>query len=136
MKNQNEKIIIEVGMGATEYLWSDREAYEVTKVVNQNDVFIRRYDVKNIGAGFGDNNWELISNEKNHEQEVVYRYNKWYKKNVITKEMVEKCIKEDGYWIPTTDKEYETVMNKGQVIRYTPINIKFGYADYYYDFSL
>ena len=133
-ENQNEIPKIEVGMGATEYLYSDRNAYEVVKVINQKDVIIRKYDHKNIGAGYGDNTWELISNPNNQEIEVVYRYGSWNIKNVITKENYEKKLAEDGY-VLVSNKEYNDIMEKGKAIRYTKIKLVFGYADYYYDFE-
>lgn len=108
MEGQNEIPTIEVGMGVTEYLWSDREAYEVTKVINQKDVFIRRYEARNIGAGFGDNSWELISDPDGYETEVVFRYGAWY------------------------EKYYDKYENK---FKYNKRKLKFGVADYYYDFE-
>lgn len=134
MENQKEIPEIKVGMGVTEYLWSDRNAYEVTKVVNQKNVFIRRYDVKNVGKGFGDNSWELISDETNPEQEVVFRYGKWYFKYTITKESYDRCMKEDGYCL-ISDKEYNDIIKKGFSNRYSEAKITFGNADYYYDFE-
>lgn len=37
-----------VGMGATEYLWSDRHAYEVVEVIDDKHVVVRRCDAKRI----------------------------------------------------------------------------------------
>lgn len=135
MENQNEIPEIKVGMGVTEYLWSDRNAYEVTKVVNQKDVFIRRYDVKNVGAGFGDNTWELISNPDGYEKEVVFRYGNWYEKISYTKEGLDKMEKEDGcIWL--SDDIVNEVREKGVAYRYNKMNkLVFGYADYYYDYE-
>lgn len=131
-KDANE---IVVGMGVTEYLWSDRNAYEVTKVVNQKDVFIRKYDVKNIGAGYGDNSWELISNPNGYEMEVVFRYGNWYRKIVYTQEGLNKMKEEDGcIWL--SDDIVKEVENKGICVRYSKMNkLRFGVADYYYDFE-
>lgn len=134
-ENQKDIPTIEVGMGVTEYLWSDRNAYEVTKVINQKDVFIRRYDVKNIGSGYGDNTWKLISNPNATEREVVYRYNNWYEKLVYTKELMEKMEKQDGIvWL--SEDIVKDIKEKGQAIRYNKMNkLRFGVADYYYDFE-
>ena len=134
-ENQKDIPTIEVGMGVTEYLWSDRNAYEVTKVINQKDVFIRRYDAKNIGSGFGDNTWELISNPNAKEREIVYRYNNWYEKLVYTKELMDKMEKQDGIvWL--SEDIVKDIKEKGQAIRYNKMNkLRFGVADYYYDFE-
>ena len=133
-ENQNDIPEITVGMGVTEYMWSDRNAYEVTKVVNQKDVFIRRYEAKNVGSGYGDNTWELISNPDGAEIEVVYRYGSWYRKDVATKEWYDKRMKEDGYCLIGTDREKE-ILEKGVSVRYDKMKLRFGVADYYYDFE-
>lgn len=133
-ENQKEIPNIEVGMGVTEYLWSDRHAYEVTKVVNQKDVFIRRYDVKHIGE-YGNDEWELISNENNKEMEVVYRYGNWYLKIIYTTESLNKMKENDGcIWL--SDDIVNEVNEKGIAYRYEKMNkLRFGVADYYYDFE-
>lgn len=134
-ENQKDIPEIYVGMGVTEYLWSDRHAYEVTKVINQKDVFIRQYDVKNVGAGFGDNTWELISNPDGWEIEIVYRYGGWYRKDTYTKEGIEKFEKENGY-ILIDQKVYDKAMKDGVAVKYEKMNkLRFGVADYYYDFE-
>ena len=58
----------EVGMGVTEYCWSDRHAYEITEVIDDRHIIIRRLDYKRI-----DNNgmsecqdYEYTSNPDNH----------------------------------------------------------------------
>lgn len=133
-ENQKEIPTIEVGMGVTEYLWSDRHAYEVTRVVNQKDVFIREYDVKHNGS-YGNDDWELISNPERKEQEIVYRYGNWYKKITITKELIEKRKQEDGFYLDTFGV-YDEVMEKGFKVVYSKTNkLRFGVADYYYDWS-
>lgn len=131
---EKENKTIKVGMGVTEHFWSDRHAYEVTRVVNQKHVFIREYDVKNIGQGFGDNTWELISNPNNPEHEIVFRYGNWYRVLTYTKESVDKCIKEDGY-ILLDQKTLDEVNKKGIAHKYNKANLSFGTADYYYDYE-
>ena len=109
MENQKDIPEIVEGMGVTEYLYSDRHAYEVTKVVNQKDVFIRRYDVRNKGGCYGCDDWELISNPDGYEMEVVYRYGNWYQ------------------------KYFDKFENKKKKKK---IKLRFGVADYYYDWTL
>lgn len=106
-ENQKDIPTIYVGMGVTEYFWSDRNAYEVTKVINQKDVFIRKYDAKHIGP-YGNDEWELISNKNNKEIEVVYRYGNWY---------------------------YKMLNPYNNKTEYQKAKLRFGVADYYYDFE-
>ena len=108
MENQEEIPPIEVGMKVTEYLYTDRYVYEVTKVVNQKKVFIRKMDAKNLDGVYGSDNWELVSNPNRAEHEIVYRYNNWYMK---------------------IDEWGQTTYNKMNKLR-------FGCADYYYDWEM
>lgn len=98
---------IEVGTGVTEYLYSDRNAYEVTRIIDQKHVYIREYDVKPAGEPMS-NNWDLISNPNNIEIEVKFRYKNWHK--VFRDE-------------------------KGKITGYRKMNLSFGRADYYYDYE-
>jgi hypothetical protein len=57
----------EVGMGATECLWSDREPYEVIAVKDDRHITVRRLDYKRVdhnGYG-GQQEYEYFSNENN-----------------------------------------------------------------------
>ena len=92
---------IKVGTGATEYSWSDRQAYEVIKVYDQKHVVIRKYDHKLKGEAYS-NDWELISNEENPEIELVFRYDAWYSMTTWTQEDVDKIIARDGYFLDRT----------------------------------
>lgn len=98
---------IKVGTGMTEYFWSDRHPYEVIDVINQKHVFVRALDYKKADEVAYSNHWELFSNDKNPLIEMVYRYNKWCKV----------YEKKDG------SKYYDKV------------NVSFGVAEYYYDYS-
>lgn len=97
---------IEVGTGMTKYSWSDRHAYEVVEVKNQQNVFVREYDAKGVGVPMS-NEWELISNPNNPVHELKFRYNHWY-------------------WVHTN--------RDGKKI-YEKANVSFGVADYYYDYE-
>lgn len=96
---------IEVGTGMTEYYWSDRRAFEVVKVVNQNNVFVREFDHKAVGEPMS-NEWELVSNPNNPIKELK---------------------KMDGAW--------NWVVQTGYGKTYTKANISFGIAEYYYDYE-
>ena len=98
---------IEVGTGVTEYHYSDRTPYEVTKVIDQKHVFIRQYKAIGVGEPMS-NTWALFSDPNNPEIEIKFRYNYWYQ--VLGK-----------------DKTGKT--------RYERMNLSFGRAEKYYDYS-
>ena len=103
MENSMYTDEIKVGTGVTHYLWSDRHAYEVVKVIDQKHLYIRKYDHKCVGGPYS-NDWELISNSNNDVQYVTKRGKYWY----------------------FSDKERN---------RHQRVNLSFGVADYYYDYS-
>lgn len=139
-RNYNHRDI-EVGDDLTEYMWSDRRCYYVTKVINQKHIFVKSYQVcadHSKQGGMGHQNWlyfkttkqmneylnecidkGLINSTKydvenvkeNGEVELVYRYGHWY-------------VKQE-YW-------YDVKLEKP---RYNKINISFGVKDYYYDWE-
>ena len=119
---------IEVGTGMTEYSWSDREAYEVVEVVNQNHVYVRKLDHKAIGEPMS-NEWELISNPNNKVRELKFRYGSWnWVKNWI-KEDLKNCIMFPAH------KVYDELMKTGKAKEYSKANVSFGVAEYYYDYE-
>ena len=133
MQEQAKSASPKVGLGVTEYMWSDRNAYEIIKVEDDKHFTMRRYSVKHNGC-FGSQDWELISDESNPTYDMVYRYNKWYQKITYTKESVSNAEKEDGYVLLDQDI-YDRVMKNGIAHKYIERNIVIGVADYYYDFE-
>jgi len=139
---------IEVGTGITEYLWSDTHAYEVTKVINQNNFYARKYDRKLIGGCYS-NEWQLISNENNPEFEVVKRNNIWYKVTRHSKEHFLKIAYEMRenfgneevaykYFLcmsGLTPKQKEKIEAGKEVKQYTKFNISIGKAQEYFDYE-
>ena len=57
--------MIEVGMGASGTYWTDRDPYEVVRVVSDKTVDIRELDVQITGGDWIDPEYTLHSNEKN-----------------------------------------------------------------------
>lgn len=59
----------EVGMGVTETLWSDREPYEITEVMDDRHIKIRRMRYKRIdNNGFSEcQEYEYMSNPDGYE---------------------------------------------------------------------
>ena len=127
---------IQVGDDITEYLWSDRHCYYVTRVVDQKHIFVKPYEVcadHDKEGGMGHQNWlyfktcremheylnkyyperqqNLDDIKENGEIELVFRYGHWYTKQ--------------DYW-------YDVKLEKP---RYNKINISIGVKDYYYDWE-
>lgn len=122
---------IEVGTGVTEFGWSDRDAYEVVKVVDQNHVFVREYDHIHVGDGQMDNNWKLVSNESNPIRELKKRYGFWNWVDTITKDSIKNIILLDD----KTAKVIKELETKAEAKIYRKANISFGIADYHYDYE-
>lgn len=106
MENDKTNVEIKVGTMMTEYLYSDRNVYEVIEVKNQKCVKVRQMSARHKVA-FSNDNVELYSDKNNRVKELVYRYNNWYEKYV----------------------DYS-----GKVC-YDKVKVVFGRADYYYDFE-
>lgn len=142
---------IKVGTGMTKYFYSDREPYEVTKVIDQQHVFVRKLDHKHVGNGEMDNNWELISNPNNPETELQLRNGVWMEVKHITKQsLLENAIKSakgneravNSYYnyvvcmLHLTEKQKEKIENGGLVNKFQKFgNVSFGVAEYYYDYE-
>lgn len=147
---------IKVGTYVTEYLWSDRHAYEVTKVIDQEHVTIRRLDAKRIDKnGMSEcQDYQYISNENNASFDLEFRRGKWYIVRTFNKEEMLKEVEKrfanksnDCYdkekelmWLlhgsNFTEKQYEKFNNGGSIKKYYEHNnISFGVADEYYDYS-
>lgn len=134
MENATEPII-EVGMGVTEYLYSDRHPYEVTKVIDQKHIEIRGLDHVADGEPMS-NEWKLVSNENNPVISLCKRGNTWYTKTVCTREDIEQH-KDDihfGLWL-AMNFDYDRIMAKGKQTKYNKMNIRVGSADYYFDYE-
>lgn len=144
---------IEVGTGMTKYFWSDREAYEVVRVINQKHIFVRQYDYKGVGEHMS-NTWELISNEQNPLIEMKFRYGHWYEVSRCKYENAHnRAIQmvEDGtcktyqsalnYVLYLnnvhfeTEEEVEMFKNGKEYVNYNKVNVSFGTAEYYYDYE-
>lgn len=130
---------IAVGMGVTEYHYSDRTAYEVVAVKDQKHITIRRLDHKHVGDGCMDNNWELISNTENPEIEVVKRGNNWYTFTTLTAEDVadfDDWSIDNKIWLWChSGLSLDTIREKGKQTKYHKMNIRVGRAEYYYDYE-
>jgi hypothetical protein len=120
---------IEKGTLLTEYLYSDKHAYEVVEVLNQKHVKVRKLDpIKKKGSDNYDNEWTLISNPKKPIRELKFRYGKWNWVRKFTKESIN-----DLLFIP--EKIAKDLQTKDTSIQYSPTNVSFGIGEYYYDYT-
>lgn len=142
---------IEIGTGMTQYYYSDRHAYEVVKVIDQTNVFVREYDHKLKGEAFS-NSWELVSNENNPVIELKLRNGVWMrvleysKQNWLEQaqeELKRGSVKTVEAWYDyckcmsgLTPKEKEKI-EAGKIVKKLRKfgNISFGVAEYYYDYE-
>lgn len=132
---------IKVGTGMTEYLYSDRHAYEVTEVTDQKHIKVRKYDTELVGEAYS-NDWKLISNPENPEYELVKRGNYWYSVQTATLEdleIVEQKRTEETMnltlWFIHNGFDPEKIRKNGSQKKYHKWNVSFGVADYYYDYE-
>lgn len=107
-ENQPYNDEIKVGTLLTRFDYSDRHPFEVIQVNSQKDIIVRELNHKKADDTPMSNNWEVFSDVSMPTCNYVYRYGHWYEK----------------YISRTTKKPY-----------YSKVNISFGYADYYYDYS-
>lgn len=138
---------IKEGMDITMYLWSDRNCYFVTEVIDQKHIKVRQYHViadHDKEGGMGHQNWLYFKTVKeaneylkahgfsgydesieDSDEEWVYRYNKWQRAYTLTKENY--C----------SDRELKSLEKKGYYMRYCDLsgNVSFGVRDYHYDWE-
>lgn len=128
---------ITVGMGVTEFFWSDRHAYEVTKVIDQKHIYIRELKHIHVGDCHMDNNWRLESDPTRPEILVVKRGKYWYTTATVTKEDLEEIDKDidKQLWLCHWGFDREMIEKNGKQTKYHKKNIVIGYADYYYDYE-
>jgi hypothetical protein len=96
----------QVGMGATEFLWTDRRPWRVVEVVKENkEVKIAYINAVRIDKnGMSEEQEYDYSNHSDHTITLVRRGNSWRTWNELHQQ-------------------------------WCKMNIKFGYAEQYYDFS-
>ena len=135
-----------VGEGATVLGWTDRHAYTVTSVSEDNmSCKIRKCKAIRIDSNgiseIQDYTYEEV--ETNPEIELVYRNGAWRHVNkqiVYTKDWAEKSIyekKEAGVWGPKSEEIWPVLIEGITKIKkvFSKINIVFGVRNEYYDYS-
>lgn len=143
-----------VGDYATEYLWSDRHAYEVVEVKDQKHIKIRRLDAKNKAAY--DNDWIYTSNPNNPTKDLeltkygwkAVRYmdlDEWNRILIRVAEHIKKDAENYDDLVLSfakfeanihDDKKLEKILAGKRVkVSSEKINISFGIADEYFDWE-
>ena len=130
---------ITVGMGVTEFFWSDRHAYEVTQVIDQKHIAIRELKHIHVGDGCMDNNWELVSDEARPEIPLVKRGKYWYTTATLTKEEMDEIYATNNVdmmlWMCHAGFDKDVINKNGKQTKYHRRNIVVGYAEYYFDYE-
>lgn len=150
---------IQVGDDITSYSYSDRSCYYITKVIDQQHIFVKEYSIcANLdkACGMGHQDWLCFKTHKEivdyltskgldityneecepiEEEWKIYR-GKWCR---VTRWKLEEIRNENNEFIMIpnfTAKEYAKLENGKEVVKYMPINnISFGVRDYYYDWE-
>ena len=141
---------IKVGTGVTEVLYTDRHAYEVTAVKDQNHFTIRRMKAIATGESMS-NTWKLESDNTQPTYDIERISGVFYKVSYLTKEKVmeraEEMLKKD--FVPNTpiekaidfvtmyltDKQKERVLSGKQVKLKSKMNLAIGIQQEYYDYE-
>lgn len=145
---------IKVGTHCTIYYWSDRHAYEVIEVKSQENVVIRRLKaIRTDNFGMSDaQDYRYESNPNAKAEEIKLTKNGWREVEYYTKANFEKCLEnsrkdcntEEGakHWAEfifkreLTDKQFEKMMAGKDITKLgQKVNISFGVADEYFDYS-
>lgn len=71
MESRHGAIVPEVGMGVTEYCWSDRHAYEIVEVIDARHIIIRKLSAKLVGDYY-DQDYEYASDPNGRCLKLFY----------------------------------------------------------------
>lgn len=142
MENHDFTDEIKVGTGMTEYLYTDREPYEVIAVKDQKHVTVRRMDHRCVGGAYS-NDWELISNENMPVYEMTKRGKYWYFTVEISADIldeIENCTDanekfELSLFLAHNEVDPAVLRERGKITKYHRANVSFGRAEYHYDYE-
>lgn len=143
------------GTPCTIYDYSDRHAYEVVKVESQDHIYIRQLKaIRTDNWGMSDaQNYRYESDESKRLEEIKLTNNGWRSVDRYDLNRWERCLAtaredtktEEGaqrvarFWFcrgHLTDKQFEKVLAGKEIIKLgSKVNISFGVADEYYDYS-
>lgn len=145
---------IQVGTHCTVYLYTDRHAYEVIEVKSQEHLVIRQLKaIRTDNFGMSDaQNYRYESNPTAKPQEIKLTKNGWRFVSTFNIDGYRKCIEnlrgdcrsEEStiklanfyYRQNLTEKQFASVLAGKEVTKLqSKVNISFGIADEYYDYS-
>ena len=72
-----QDIIPEVGMGATQLSWSDRDPYTIIKVISKNKILVQADRAENIGKEFYRQEWLITPDEEGTIKTLIQTKNGW-----------------------------------------------------------
>ncbi len=139
---ENQNHTIEVGTDATQYYYSDRTCYYVTRVIDQKHVFVKPYQVcadHSKAGGMGHQDWLYFKTNREMqeytnkcvEEGLLPDYCKHPLDDIKENGEIE-LIYRYGHWCTKQEYWYDVKLEKP---RYNKINISFGVRDYYYDWE-
>ena len=71
-----QEIIPEVGMGATELSYSDRNPYTIIEVISKNKIIVQEDNAKLIGEPYSQE-WEITPNPKGKIETLIQTKRGW-----------------------------------------------------------
>lgn len=72
-----QDIIPEVGMGATELSYTDRNPYTIIKVITNNKIIVQEDSCENIGEVCYDNKWRIFPNPNGQIKTLIQTKKGW-----------------------------------------------------------
>lgn len=133
---------IKVGDDLTEYMYSDRHCYYITKVENQKHIFVKSYQVcadHEKTNGMGHQDWLYFKTNREMQEYTNQCVDKGLLPDYCRHDLTE--IKENGEtelvyryggWYKVTRYWWGKKLEKPQ---YHKVNISFGVRDYYFDWE-
>lgn len=143
---------IKVGDDITMYLWSDRQCYYVTDVIDQKHIKVKRYYVcadRDKAYGMGHQDWVYFKDPQKYgeylghaqenidilkscdrEEAWVFRYGKWMSEHVVYGGVLENP---EIY----SERDRKSFQKNGYLKTYSDLagNVSFGVRDYHYDWE-
>ena len=77
MMEGKQEIIPEVGMGATELGYSDRNPYTIVEIISKNKIVVQADDAENVGEVCYDQNWKITPNPNGHKKTLIQTKKGW-----------------------------------------------------------
>lgn len=72
-----QDIIPEVGMGATQLSYSDRDPYTIIEIISKNKIKVQADDAENVGESCYNQNWKITPNKEGQIKTLVKTTKGW-----------------------------------------------------------